>query len=175
MALLSRAAAPLVRRAGARCAAVAGRRRAFAGDAPAWSLGRLNHVALAVPDIAAASAMWRDALGADVSELQALPDHGVTVCFVDAGNTHVELLEPLGDGSPIAAFLRKNPSGGLHHLCHEVEDVEAAMADLKARGVRLLSEKPKIGAHGVPVVFLHPKDTNGVLVELQEATPAEAA
>jgi methylmalonyl-CoA/ethylmalonyl-CoA epimerase len=138
-----------------------------------FQLGRLNHVALAVPDIEEASAMWRDALGASVSELQALPDHGVTVCFVDAGNTHVELLEPLGDASPIAAFLAKSPSGGLHHLCHEVDDVEAAMADLRARGVRLLSEEPKIGAHGVPVVFLHPKDTNGVLVELQQAIPAE--
>ena len=140
-----------------------------------WKLGRLNHVALAVPDIAAASAMWRDALGASVSELQALPDHGVTVCFVDAGNTHVELLEPLGAASPIAAFLKKNPSGGLHHLCHEVEDVPAAMADLKAQGIRLLSEEPKIGAHGVPVVFLHPKDTNGVLVELQQAVVPDGA
>mmetsp|Transcript_6338 Transcript_6338/g.18712 ORF Transcript_6338/g.18712 Transcript_6338/m.18712 type:complete len:165 (+) Transcript_6338:83-577(+) len=137
--------------------------------AASFSLGRLNHVALAVPDIAAASEFWKTALGASVSELQALPDHGVTVCFVDAGNTHVELLEPLGDASPIAAFLKKNPSGGLHHLCHEVPDVAAAMRDLDARGVRLLSAEPRVGAHGVPVVFLHPKDTNGVLVELQEA------
>ena len=162
-------------RAAARCAFRAPARNNVAAlrGLATFQLGRLNHVALAVPDIEQASAMWRDALGASVSELQALPDHGVTVCFVDAGNTHVELLEPLGDASPIASFLAKSPSGGLHHLCHEVDDVEAAMADLKARGVRLLSEEPKIGAHGVPVVFLHPKDTNGVLVELQQAIPAE--
>mmetsp|Transcript_26146 Transcript_26146/g.78490 ORF Transcript_26146/g.78490 Transcript_26146/m.78490 type:complete len:164 (-) Transcript_26146:32-523(-) len=137
-----------------------------------WTLGRLNHVAIAVPDMAAASETWRAALNAKISDPQTLPEHGVTVRFVDAGNTHVELLEPLGEASPIAAFLKKNPSGGLHHLCHEVPDVAAAMADLKAKGVRLLSDEPRIGAHGVPVVFLHPKDTNGVLVELQESIPS---
>ncbi|KAH8072760.1 lactoylglutathione lyase [Aureococcus anophagefferens] len=160
------------RRAAARCAFRAPARNNVAAlrGLATFQLGRLNHVALAVPDIEEASAMWRDALGASVSELQALPDHGVTVCFVDAGNTHVELLEPLGDASPIAA-LAKSPSGGLHHLCHEVDDVEAAMADLKARGVRLLSEEPKIGAHGVPVVFLHPKDTNGASSSSSRRSP----
>ncbi|RWL86663.1 MAG: methylmalonyl-CoA epimerase [Mesorhizobium sp.] len=133
-------------------------------------LGRLNHVALAVPDLAAASAAYRDMLGARLSEPQALPEHGVTVVFVDVGNTKIELLEPLGDASPIAAFLEKNPSGGMHHVCYEVEDILAARDHLKASGARVLGDgNPKIGAHGRPVLFLHPKDFFGTLVELEQA------
>ena len=133
-------------------------------------LGRLNHVALAVPDIAAASAKYRDTLGARVSSPQALPEHGVTVVFVDVGNTKIELLEPLGDGSPIAAFLEKSPAGGMHHLCYEVDDILAARDKLKSEGARVLGDgNPKIGAHGKPVLFLHPKDYIGTLVELEQA------
>ena len=133
-------------------------------------LGRLNHVAIAVPDLAAASAIYRDALGARVTEPQRLPEHGVTVVFVDVGNTKVELLEPLGDTSPIAAFLQKNPSGGMHHLCYEVDDILAARDHLKGTGARVLGDgNPKIGAHGKPVLFLHPKDFSGTLVELEQA------
>ncbi|MEQ1939144.1 methylmalonyl-CoA epimerase [Mesorhizobium sp. CN5-321] len=133
-------------------------------------LGRLNHVAIAVPDIAAASATYRDTLGAVVTEPQALPDHGVTVVFIDLGNTKVELLEPLGAGSPIAAFLEKNPSGGMHHVCYEVDDIVAARDRLKAAGARVLGDgEPKVGAHGKPVLFLHPKDFSGTLVELEQA------
>ncbi|KUM27963.1 methylmalonyl-CoA epimerase [Mesorhizobium loti] len=133
-------------------------------------LGRLNHVALAVPDLAAATAAYRDTLGAKLSEPQALPEHGVTVVFVDVGNTKIELLEPLGDASPIAAFLEKNPSGGMHHVCYEVDDILAARDHLKASGARVLGDgNPKIGAHGKPVLFLHPKDFFGTLVELEQA------
>ncbi|AZO13989.1 methylmalonyl-CoA epimerase [Mesorhizobium sp. M2A.F.Ca.ET.043.05.1.1] len=133
-------------------------------------LGRLNHVALAVPDLAAASAAYRDMLGARLSPPQALPEHGVTVVFVDVGNTKIELLEPLGDASPIAAFLEKNPSGGMHHVCYEVDDILAARDHLKASGARVLGDgNPKIGAHGKPVLFLHPKDFFGTLVELEQA------
>ena len=133
-------------------------------------LGRLNHVALAVPDLAAASALYRDTLGATVSAPQALPEHGVSVVFVDVGNTKIELLQPLGEGSPIAAFLEKNPSGGMHHLCYEVDDIIAARDRLKADGARVLGDgNPRIGAHGKPVLFLHPKDFNGCLVELEQA------
>ncbi|RWD64877.1 MAG: methylmalonyl-CoA epimerase [Mesorhizobium sp.] len=133
-------------------------------------LGRLNHVALAVPDLAAASAAYREMLGARLSEPQALPEHGVTVVFVDVGNTKIELLEPLGDASPIAAFLEKNPSGGMHHVCYEVDDILAARDHLKASGARVLGDgNPKIGAHGKPVLFLHPKDFFGTLVELEQA------
>ena len=133
-------------------------------------LGRLNHVALAVPDLAAATAAYRDMLGARLSEPQALPEHGVTVVFVDVGNTKIELLEPLGDASPIAAFLEKNPSGGMHHVCYEVDDILAARDHLKASGARVLGDgNPKIGAHGKPVLFLHPKDFFGTLVELEQA------
>lgn len=133
-------------------------------------LGRLNHVAIAVPDLAAASAVYRDTLGAKLSEPRALPDHGVTVVFVDLGNTKVELLEPLGDASPIAAFLAKNPAGGMHHLCYEVDDIVGARDRLKAEGARVLGDgEPKIGAHGKPVLFLHPKDFAGTLVELEQA------
>ncbi|RUV90511.1 methylmalonyl-CoA epimerase [Mesorhizobium sp. M5C.F.Ca.IN.020.14.1.1] len=133
-------------------------------------LGRLNHVALAVPDLAAATADYRDTLGAQVSPPQALPEHGVTVVFVDVGNTKIELLEPLGEDSPIAAFLEKNPSGGMHHVCYEVDDILAARDHLKASGARVLGDPdPKIGAHGKPVLFLHPKDFFGTLVELEQA------
>ncbi|MDG4903239.1 methylmalonyl-CoA epimerase [Mesorhizobium sp. M1A.F.Ca.IN.022.07.1.1] len=133
-------------------------------------LGRLNHVALAVPNLAAATAAYRDTLGARLSEPQALPEHGVTVVFVDVGNTKIELLEPLGDASPIAAFLAKNPSGGMHHVCYEVDDILVARDHLKASGARVLGDgNPKIGAHGKPVLFLHPKDFFGTLVELEQA------
>ncbi|TPK94313.1 methylmalonyl-CoA epimerase [Mesorhizobium sp. B2-4-12] len=133
-------------------------------------LGRLNHVALAVPDLAAAAAAYRNTLGAEVTEPQALPEHGVTVVFVNVGNTKIELLEPLGEGSPIAAFLAKNPSGGMHHLCYEVDDIQAARDQLKAAGARVLGDgNPKTGAHGKPVLFLHPKDFFGTLIELEQS------
>jgi methylmalonyl-CoA/ethylmalonyl-CoA epimerase len=133
-------------------------------------LGRLNHVALAVPDLASATAIYRDTLGAKVTEPQALPEHGVTVVFIDTGNTKIELLEPLGEASPIAAFLAKNPSGGMHHVCYEVDDILAARDRLKAAGARVLGDgNPKIGAHGKPVLFLHPKDFMGTLVELEQS------
>ncbi|TIP26542.1 MAG: methylmalonyl-CoA epimerase [Mesorhizobium sp.] len=133
-------------------------------------LTRLNHVALAVPDLAAATAAYRDTLGARVTAPQALPEHGVTVVFVDVGNTRIELLEPLGESSPIAAFLEKNPSGGMHHLCYGVDDILAARDHLIASGARVLGDgNPKTGAHGKPVLFLHPKDFFGTLVELEQA------
>jgi methylmalonyl-CoA/ethylmalonyl-CoA epimerase len=133
-------------------------------------IGRLNHVAIAVPDLAAAAAQYRDTLGATVGAPQDEPDHGVTVVFVELPNTKVELLHPLGDASPIAGFLAKNPSGGIHHLCYEVEDIAAARDRLVARGARVLGDgAPKIGAHGKPVLFLHPKDFAGTLVELEQA------
>lgn len=132
-------------------------------------LGRLNHVAIAVPDLAAASATYRDTLGATVSVPQALPEHGVTVVFVELPNTKIELLEPLGADSPIAKFLEKNAQGGMHHICYEVEDIIAARDQLKATGARVLGDgEPKIGAHGKPVLFLHPKDFVGTLVELEQ-------
>lgn len=132
-------------------------------------LGRVNHVAIAVPDLAAATASYRDQLGAEVTAPQALPEHGVTVVFVSLPNTKVELLEPLGDASPIAAFLEKNPAGGMHHICYEVTDILAARDQLKASGARVLgSGDPKIGAHGKPVLFLHPKDFYGTLIELEQ-------
>ena len=133
-------------------------------------LGRLNHVAIAVPDLAAASATYRDTLGSRISAPQAHPEHGVTVVFIDLGNTKVELLEPLGAESPIAAFLAKNPAGGMHHVCYEVDDIVAARDRLKAGGARVLGDgEPKTGAHGRPVLFLHPKDFGGVLIELEQA------
>ena len=133
-------------------------------------LGRLNHVAIAVPDLEAATATYRDTLGAKVTMPQALPEHGVTVVFIDVGNTKIELLEPLGEGSPIAAFLAKNPSGGMHHVCYEVADIIAARDQLKAAGARVLGDgNPKTGAHGKPVLFLHPKDFQGTLVELEQS------
>jgi len=132
-------------------------------------IGRLNHVAIAVKDIAAASKTYRDVLGATVSEPKAQPDHGVTVVFIELPNTKIELLEPLGEGSPIAKFLEKNPDGGMHHVCYEVEDILAARDRLKAGGARVIGDgNPKIGAHGKPVLFLHPKDFNGTLVEIEQ-------
>ncbi len=132
-------------------------------------IGRLNHVAIAVPDLGAATALYRDTLGATVSAPQAEPDHGVTVVFVELPNTKVELLEPLGAESPIAGFLAKSPAGGIHHICYEVDDIRAARDRLKAEGARVLGDgEPKIGAHGKPVLFLHPKDFAGTLVELEE-------
>ena len=133
-------------------------------------IGRLNHVAIAVPDLAAAADLYRHALGAKVGDPQPEPDHGVTVIFIELPNTKIELLHPLGEGSPIAGFLEKNPAGGIHHICYEVDDILAARDQLKASGARVLgSGEPKIGAHGRPVLFLHPKDFNGCLVELEEA------
>lgn len=133
-------------------------------------IGRLNHVAIAVPDIAAASATYRETLGADVSAPVDLPAHGVTTVFVNLPNTKIELLQPLGEASPIAGYLAKNPSGGIHHVCYEVPDILAARDALKARGLRVLGDgEPKIGAHGKPVLFLHPKDAHGTLVELEQA------
>ncbi len=133
-------------------------------------LGRLNHVAIAVPDLEAGCQVYKTMLGATVSEPQAEPDHGVTVVFVELPNTKIELLEPLGENSPIQAFLDKSPSGGIHHVCYEVEDIIAARDRLKAEGARVLGDgEPKTGAHGKPVLFLHPKDFCGTLVELEQA------
>lgn len=132
-------------------------------------LGKVNHIAIAVPDLQAAVAIYRDVLGAAVSAPQLLPEHGVTVVFVELPNTKVELLESLGEESPIAAFLARNPGGGMHHICYEVADLAAARERLVAGGARVLGDgSPKIGAHGKPVIFLHPKDFNGVLVELEQ-------
>ncbi|MEI3853453.1 MULTISPECIES: methylmalonyl-CoA epimerase [Ensifer] len=132
-------------------------------------LGRVNHIAIAVPDLAAAAESYRSTLGASVTEPQTLPEHGVTVVFVTLANTKVELLEPIGETSPIAAFLAKNPSGGMHHICYEVDNILAARDALRAAGARVLGDgEPKIGAHGKPVLFLHPKDFQGTLIELEE-------
>ncbi|CAA7623671.1 Lactoylglutathione lyase and related lyase [Candidatus Terasakiella magnetica] len=133
-------------------------------------IGKLNHVAIAVPDLAAATALYRDTLGAKVSAPVPQPAHGVTVVFVELPNTKVELLHPMGEKSPIAAFLEKNPAGGIHHICYEVADILAARDKLKATGARVLGDgEPKIGAHDKPVLFLHPKDFVGTLVELEQA------
>lgn len=132
-------------------------------------IGRLNHVAIAVPDLAAAAEQYRNTLGATVRDPQDEPAHGVRVVFIELPNTKIELLTPLGEDSPIAGFLQKNPAGGIHHICYEVEDIIAARDRLKASGARVLgSGEPKIGAHGKPVLFLHPKDFNGCLVELEQ-------
>lgn len=132
-------------------------------------IGRLNHVAIAVKDLTAASAIYRDTLGAELSAPSPQPDHGVTVVFVTLPNTKIELLEPMGEGSPIAAFLGRNPDGGIHHVCYEVGDIREARDRLVARGARVLGDgEPRIGAHGKPVLFLHPKDFCGTLVELEQ-------
>ena len=132
-------------------------------------IGRLNHVAIAVPNLTAAARLYRETLGADVSEPLAMPEHGVTTVFVTLPNTKIELLHPLGEASPIAAFLERNPSGGIHHVCYEVEDIYAARDKLKAGGARVLGDgEPKIGAHDKPVLFLHPKDFTGTLIELEQ-------
>ena len=133
-------------------------------------IGRLNHVAIAVPDLEKAAKTYRETLGAKVSAPHAVPEHGVTVVFVELPNTKIELLEPLGEGSPIAKFLERNPDGGMHHLCYEVDDIRAARDALKAAGARVLGDgEPKTGAHGKPVLFLHPKDFAGTLVEMEQA------
>ena len=133
-------------------------------------IGKLNHVAIATPDLAGAAARYRDVFGADVSAPEDLPDHGVTVIFVNLPNSKIELLAPLGENSPIAKFLQRNPAGGVHHLCYEVADIIAAKAKVESAGVRILgSGEPTIGAHGKPVLFLHPKDMGGTLIEIEEA------
>ncbi|CAL8350848.1 unnamed protein product [Merluccius merluccius] len=154
-----------------RCARPLSRARSTSAalPGPLWGLGRLNHVAIAVPDMEKAASLYRDVLGARVSGQVALPEHGVSTVFVELGNTKLELLHPLGEGSPIAGFLQKNKAGGMHHICIEVDDIKAAIADLKAKNIRTLSVEPRIGAHGKLVMFLHPKDCDGVLVELEEA------
>ena len=136
-------------------------------------IGRLNHVAIAVPDIAKAAAVYRDPLGAEVSAKVPQPDHGVSTVFITLPNTKIELLEPLGEGSPIAKFLERSPDGGVHHVCYEVEDILVARDALRARGATILGTgEPRIGAHGTPIIFVHPKDMGGVLVELMK-TPKE--
>jgi methylmalonyl-CoA/ethylmalonyl-CoA epimerase len=133
-------------------------------------IGRLNHVAIAVPDLEAAAGLYRGTLGAKVSEPLPQPKHGVTVIFIELPNTKLELLHPLGENSPIAGFLEKNPAGGIHHICYEVDDILAARDHLKAEGARVLGDgEPKIGAHDKPVLFLHPKDFCGTLIELEQA------
>ncbi|HEV7370877.1 methylmalonyl-CoA epimerase [Arenibaculum sp.] len=133
-------------------------------------IGRLNHVAIVVPDLGPATALYRDTLGASVSAPVDLPEHGVTTVFVELPNTKIELLHPLGEGSPIAKFLASNPAGGIHHVCYEVDDILAARDRLKADGLRVLGDgEPRIGAHGKPVLFLHPKDCLGTLVEIEQA------
>jgi methylmalonyl-CoA/ethylmalonyl-CoA epimerase len=135
-----------------------------------YMIGRLNHVAIAVRDIAKASDVYRQTLGAEVSAPEPQPAHGVTTVFITLPNTKIELLEPLGEGSPIAKFLDRNPDGGIHHVCYEVDDIRAARDKLKAQGARVLGDgEPKMGAHGKPVLFLHPKDFLGTLVEIEQA------
>lgn len=133
-------------------------------------IGRLNHVAIAVPDLAAATALYRDTLGAKVSQPLPQPEHGVTVVFIELPNTKIELITPLGDRSPIARFLEANGAGGIHHICYEVDDILRARDHLKQNGARVLGDgEPRTGAHGKPVLFLHPKDFNGALIELEQA------
>jgi len=134
-----------------------------------WSLGALNHVAIAVPDLDKAVEFYRDVLKGEVTGKDDLPEHGVTTVFVNLPNTKIELLYPYGEKSPIAGFLAKNKNGGIHHICIEVDNILEAMKDCEAKGIRLLNKEPKIGAHGKPVVFLHPADCQGVLTELEEA------
>ncbi len=132
-------------------------------------LGRLNHVAIAVPDLAKAAELYKETLGAIVSDPKHLPEHGVSVVFVELPNTKIELLEPLGEDSPIAPFLERNPAGGMHHICYEVDDIHSARDRLTEEGARVLGDgEPRIGAHGKPVLFLHPKDFAGTLIELEE-------
>ncbi|CAH1796382.1 unnamed protein product, partial [Owenia fusiformis] len=133
-----------------------------------WNIGKLNHVAIAVPDLDKATALYRDTLGAKVSEAHPQPDHGVYTVFVELGDTKIELLYPMGENSPIAKFLEKNQSGGMHHICLEVSDITKALETVRAQNIRTLGKDPKIGAHGKPVMFLHPKDCDGVLVELEQ-------
>jgi len=133
-------------------------------------IGRLNHVAIVVPDLAAATALYRDTLGAEVSEAVDMPQHGVTTVFVTLPNTKIELLHPLGERSPVQSFLDRNPGGGMHHICYEVDDILAARDQMQSKGARVLGDgEPRIGAHDKPVLFLHPKDFCGTLVELEQA------
>ncbi|XP_065060160.1 methylmalonyl-CoA epimerase, mitochondrial-like [Rhopilema esculentum] len=134
-----------------------------------WELGKLNHVAIAVPDMEKACKLYKDAFKANVSEKVPQPEHGVYTVFVELGNTKIELLSVYGENSPIAGFFKKNPAGGIHHICIEVDDVRQAMESMKENNIRVLDKEPKIGAHGKPVVFLHPKDCGGVLIELEES------
>lgn len=137
-------------------------------------IGRVNHIAIAVPDLDRAARRYRHLLGAQVSAPKSLPGHGVRVVFVDTGNTKIELLEPLGPNSPIAAFLERNRDGGMHHICYEVADLSAAVRQLTKDGARVLGDgRPKIGAHGLPVIFLHPKDFDGTLIEIEETAPGQ--
>ena len=133
-----------------------------------WDIGKLNHVAIAVPDLEKASALYRDVLGAKVSDAQPQADHGVYTVFVELGDTKIELLHPMGEKSPIAGFLEKNKSGGMHHICIEVSDIHEAIKEMKANNIRTLGKEPRIGAHGKLVMFLHPKDCNGTLLELEQ-------
>lgn len=132
-------------------------------------IGRLNHVAIAVPDLAKGIELYRERLGATVSAPRSMPEHGVTTVFIDLPNTKIELLEPLGPDSPITGFLKRNPFGGIHHVCYEVDDIEAICRELTRSGSRILGDGPTIGAHGKPVVFVHPKDFLGTLIELEQA------
>ncbi|MGV3492119.1 MAG: methylmalonyl-CoA epimerase [Devosia sp.] len=135
-------------------------------------IGRLNHIAIVVPDLLAAAAKYRDLLGADVHHPHDLPEHGVSVVFVHLENTKIELMTPLGENSPVAKFLAEHPAGGMHHACYEVPDIASAIRTLTEAGARVLGDgQPKIGAHGLPVVFLHPKDFDGTLIELEEVKP----
>ena len=139
-------------------------------------IGKLNHIAIAVPELSVAIAKYRDLLGAKISKPMDLPEHGVRVVFVELENSKIELIEPLGENSPIASFLEKNPNGGTHHICFEVANIVASIAKLSANGARVLGDgKPKIGAHGLPVIFLHPKDFDGVLIELEEAKNSKSS
>ncbi|KAL4219858.1 hypothetical protein ACF0H5_020269 [Mactra antiquata] len=133
-----------------------------------WKVGKINHIAIATPDIEKTAALYRDVLGAKVSDKHPQPDHGVYTVFVELGDTKIELLNPLGDKSPIQNFLNKNKNGGMHHICLEVDNIKEAIEDLKAKNMRFLSDEPVIGAHGNLVIFLHPKDCNGTMVELEE-------
>lgn len=151
------------------CLAIGGEAAYSGATLEARMIGRLNHVAIAVPDLEAAAWQYRETFGAEVGMPQDEAEHGVTVIFVTLPNTKVELLQPLGERSPITAFLEKNPSGGIHHVCYEVLDIDAARDRLTRQGARVLSEgAPKVGAHGKPVLFLHPKDFSGCLIELEQ-------
>ena len=145
------------------------RRRYLSSAPPTWKILRLNHIALGTPTTESGSSFFANKFHLTPSAKVPQPDHGVNTVFVDVGNTKLELLDQIGDSSPIKAFMSKNPGGGVHHLCFEVDNIDAAVTDLKAQGVRLLGEKPKIGAHGKPVIFIHPKDCGGVLIELEQA------
>nr|ANM86818.1 methylmalonyl CoA epimerase [Stygiella incarcerata] len=143
---------------------------ALSSSAPfsVFKIGRLNHVAIAVPSLEAAVKSYETTFGAEVTAPHSLPEHGVTVSFVRLQNTNIELLQPLGEKSPVAGFIEKNKLGGIHHICLEVDDIHQAVEVCKKNGVRCLGKEPKIGAHGKPVMFLHPKDCNGVLIELEQ-------